>query len=152
MARRHSRPARVVSSSSAASSRFARQALIRARLRRAIIEALETRQYLTAVTSHQLAPTVLPHALKISFDHNVGSSVDPDDVYLTNLSWGEQVLPSRMHGSYDSATNTVTFTFDDSPPEHGLLPRGALPNGWYQSTLIGDGVTDSAGNHPPTTR
>jgi uncharacterized delta-60 repeat protein len=117
-------------------------------LRKAVVEALEARQYLTAVTSHQLAPTVLPHALKISVDHNVASSVDPSDVYLTNLSWGEQVLPSRMHGTYDSATNTVTFTFDDSPPEHGLVPRATLPNGWYQSTLIGDGVTDSAGNHP----
>ncbi len=90
----------------------------------------------------QIAPVVslsdfrfqtAPHALKFTFSENVSASLSLADITVQKLPGGPAVNPVGF--SYDSGTNTATFTFS-----------GVLDDGNYRAALFATGITDAAGN------
>lgn len=74
-----------------------------------------------------------PHSLKFTFSEDVSASLALADITVQKLPGGPSVNPTGL--SYDSGTNTATFTFS-----------GVLDDGNYRATLIASGITDAAGN------
>lgn len=79
-----------------------------------------------------------PHRLQFRFDLNVAASLSASDLLLENLTTG-QAVPAAMINTptYDTATNTATFTFG--------YPNGVLPDGDYRATLAASGIATAAG-------
>jgi hypothetical protein len=77
-------------------------------------------------------------AIPIQFSEDVSASLGVQHLVLNNLTTGEPVPPSQMAMSYDTATNTATFTFPG-------FANGILPDGVYEAVLS-DAVADLFGN------
>jgi cyclophilin family peptidyl-prolyl cis-trans isomerase len=96
------------------------------------------------VTVDAVAPTLVgspvfhhdanPHTLTYKFSENVSASLLPTDVQVERPGFDSAPFPAASV-SYDSQTNTATFSFS-----------GVLGNGNYRATLAGGEVTDAAGN------
>jgi hypothetical protein len=100
---------------------------------------------LSAFATDTFAPQVLassfdhltaPHAVKVQFNENVDASLVSADLELKNLTTNQAIPSAQLSKSFDSATNTATFTF----------AGGILPDGDYRLTVIGSNVTDASGN------
>ena len=80
-----------------------------------------------------------PQTLTYQFSKNVQASLSTADLTLTNTTTA-QVIPTASISltSYNSGTNTATFTFPGYP--------AGLPDGNYTATLASSGVTDVAWN------
>jgi hypothetical protein len=74
------------------------------------------------------------HKLIVQFDEDVSASLSTSDLQLQNLSVPGSMTVSGK--SYDSATNTATFTF--TPAQ--------LPSANFRATLLAAGITDATGN------
>ena len=83
-----------------------------------------------------------PHRLTYTFSENVAASLGANDLLLENLTTGATVPTANIAVSYNTATNTATFTFPG-------FSNGILPDGNYRATLLASGVTDPAGNPLP---
>jgi hypothetical protein len=77
----------------------------------------------------------------IRFSENVSASLATGDLVLRNLTTSTTVPSSNLALSYDTATNTATFTF---PGFNGILPDAD-----YRATLPANSVTDPDGNPLP---
>ncbi len=77
-------------------------------------------------------------SVTISFNDNVGASLDTSDLVLHNNTTNTDINAADLAVAYDGGTNTATFTFP------GL--GGILPDGDYTLTLLSSGVTDASGN------
>jgi hypothetical protein len=84
-------------------------------------------------------PGALPHRLRYAFGENVSASLAPADLLLQNLTTGQTVSSGSIALSYDTSTNTATFTFPG-------LPAGVVSDGRYRAALLAAGITDAAGN------
>jgi hypothetical protein len=81
-----------------------------------------------------------PQRIVVTFSTNVQASLAPDDMVLENLTTMATIPSGNVAlSSYDTVTNTATFTF----PGYG--PIGALPDGNYRATLVAAGITDTGG-------
>ena len=77
-----------------------------------------------------------PHRLSYAFNTNVGASIDPTDLQLVNTTTSTTVPTANIAVSYNSGTNTATFTFPG-------YASGILPDGDYSATLLAVGVTNT---------
>ena len=81
-----------------------------------------------------------PQRLVVMFDADVQASLGPDDLVLENLTTMTTIPTANIAlNSYDTLTNTATFTFP------GYAPTGALPDGDYDATLVAAGITNAGG-------
>ena len=81
-----------------------------------------------------------PQRIIVTFDRSVQASLGPDDLVLDNLTTMTTIPTANIAlSSYDTVTNTATFTFP------GYAPTGALPDGRYDATLVAAGITDPGG-------
>lgn len=78
-----------------------------------------------------------PHRVQFKFTNNVGASLQPSDLLLSNQNGS--IDSSNIAVSYNSTTNVATFTFPG-------FTNGILPNGNYTATLQGSQVTDTEGD------
>jgi hypothetical protein len=92
-----------------------------------------------AVTSSQFQFNTASQRLEFTFDKDVSASVSVSDLLLENLTTATTIPAAKIALSYNSATNTATFTFPG-------FTSGALPDGTYRATLLAAGVTDGQGN------
>jgi parallel beta-helix repeat protein len=101
-----------------------------------------------AAERDDLAPTVqtsnflfltAPQSLQYVFSENIGATLAVADLLLENLTTVQTVANANIAQSFDTATNTATFTFPG-------FPLGALPDGNYRATLIASGIADTSGN------
>ena len=74
-----------------------------------------------------------PLRLRVTFSEDVSASLGAGDVSVQRLPGDPPFTPTGV--SYDSATNTATFTLTTP-----------LPDGNYRATVIAAGVSDAAGN------
>lgn len=79
-----------------------------------------------------------PQQLQIQFSANVSASLTASDLTLVNQTTGATIAPSNIALSYNSTTNTATFTFPG-------FARGMLPVGNYQATILASNVADAGG-------
>jgi hypothetical protein len=86
------------------------------------------------VTSAQFIYTSAQHKLRYSFSENVSATLSAaQDLYVVDTTTFQSYSPTGY--SYDTATNTATFTF-----------AGQMPKGAYQAYLFSTAVSDAAGN------
>jgi hypothetical protein len=97
-----------------------------------------------AVTAPAPAPTIsassfhfqtAPHRLRFAFDQNVSASLGTDDLVLQNLTTQQTIPSSALSLTYDTSTNTATFTYNGN----------VLPDGRYRATLLAAGITNAGG-------
>lgn len=97
----------------------------------------------TPGTADLVAPQVISSAYPydiarnrviVTFNDSVEASLDISDLVVVNSANSAVAVPVAV--DYDPATHIAVFTF---APD-------AFPDGNYQATLIGEGVTDAAGN------
>lgn len=79
------------------------------------------------------------HAIRFAFDDDVSASIDRADLQLVNLNTGEVFSSAGVAVTYDSKTNTATFTFP------GAL-NGRLAETEWRASLHRSGVFDDNGN------
>lgn len=89
------------------------------------------------VTANVVNLDAAPQSLEFTFSEEV--LIDPADLTLTDNTTSQTVPTASIALSYNSATNTATFTF----PGFG---GGILPSGAYTASLSTIGVTDLASN------
>lgn len=78
-------------------------------------------------------------AITFTFSQQVGASVDPSDLTLTNTTTN-QVIPIAAYAlSYNTPTRTLTITFPG-------LAGGILPNGQYTAALDPTGIIGNSAN------
>jgi hypothetical protein len=90
-----------------------------------------------------VAPTVVSSSFNyataqqfiVTFSENVWASLSVADLLLTNTTISQIIPAVNLSVSYDSGTNTATFT-----------ALSLLPDGNYTAQLISSGVTDPPGN------
>ena len=96
----------------------------------------------SAINPDNVPPTVstanftfatAPHKLSFQFSENVSTSLQPTDLAVRDVNTQASILVNSV--SWDTATNTATFTLNNT-----------VPDGRYRATLSGAGVTDAAGN------
>ena len=88
-----------------------------------------------AVTASNFNFATLPQRLSFTFNQNVGPSLDLSDITVQQLPAGPTVTPDAV--SFDTATNTATFTFSS-----------AIPDGRYRARLIASGISGPGGQLP----
>src|SRR5262249_13726715 len=69
---------------------------------------------------------------------NVGASLTSSDLALVNQTTGQTISTANIALSYNSSTNTATFTFP-------VYSGGMLPVGNYQATILAGNVADAGG-------
>jgi beta-galactosidase len=79
-----------------------------------------------------------PEQLQVQFSENVGASITASDLTLVNQTTGQTIATSSISVSYDSFSNTATFTFPS-------FAGGMLPVGNYQATIAASNVADANG-------
>ncbi len=89
------------------------------------------------VTASSVDLAVAPQRLQFAFSEEV--LVDASNLTLTNNTTSETVPTGSISMSYNTSTNTATFTFPG-------FAGGVLPSGDYAASLSTVGVTDLAGN------
>ena len=87
-----------------------------------------------------------PHRVHVSFDENVSASLGTNDVVLENLTTMQTIPSSELSLTYDSTTNTATFSYSGNAS--GIA--GLLPDGNYRATLLAAGVTTPNGQPLPS--
>ncbi len=85
------------------------------------------------VTGSEFLFEQAPLRITITFSEDVSASLQPADLSVQRLPGDPPFTPSGV--SYDSATNTATFTLTTP-----------LLDGNYRATLLASGVSDMAGN------
>ena len=83
-----------------------------------------------------------PEELQLQFNVDVSASLAASDLQLTNQTTGQTIDPANIAVSYNSSTNTATFTFPG-------FAGGLLPVGTYKMSIAASSVT-SAGGFPLT--
>ena len=78
-----------------------------------------------------------PHRLAFTFSQNVGASLDTSDILLENLTTSQTIPATDLAVSYDTGTNTGTFTY--------LPANGVLGDGNFRATLLAAGITNGNG-------
>jgi hypothetical protein len=99
------------------------------------------------VTVQNFVYDLAAQQITVTFSENVAGSVQRQDLLMYNIDTGDPVPSTNLAVSYDTGTNTATFTFPG-------YPEGALPDGNWQAFLNSVGVADVAANqvsNPPTT-
>jgi hypothetical protein len=86
-----------------------------------------------AVNSSDFMFATAPHRLQFQFSENVGASLQTSDLTVREINTQATIIVNSV--SWDSATNTATFTLNN-----------VVPDGSYRATLSGTGVADPAGN------
>ena len=89
-----------------------------------------------AVLQSKFVYDSLPHRLTMQFNVDVSADLTASDLTLINLSAGQILPTSDFPLTFDSATNTATFTY-----------TGQLPDANYLAILPATSVTDQGG--PP---
>ena len=82
-------------------------------------------------------------SLAFQFSEDVSASLEPGDLVLENLTTAATIDPGVMTLTYDSATNTATWTFNFPGPFFE-----SLPDGNYCATLPAAAVEDLGCNNP----
>lgn len=90
-----------------------------------------------SVTARSANLAVAPQQLQFTFNEEV--LIDTTDLTLVNNTTGQTVPAASIAMSYNSATNTATYTFPG-------FAGGVLPSGNYTASLSTSGVTDLASN------
>jgi Dockerin type I domain len=80
-----------------------------------------------------------PQRIRLWFSQDVASSIDANDVYLTNTDTGVVYGPSML--TVTAATSEVNVSWPS---------LGALPTGRYQLRVLGPGIENAAGVPLPT--
>ncbi|HEY2761165.1 MAG TPA: Ig-like domain-containing protein, partial [Pirellulales bacterium] len=80
-----------------------------------------------------------PQQFQVQFSEDVSGSLSASDLQLVNQTTGQTIDPSSIAVSYNSGSNTATFTFPG-------FAGGILPIGNYQATIAAANITDAAGN------
>jgi GH18 family chitinase len=86
-----------------------------------------------AVSSSEFAFATAPHKLRFRFSENVGPSLQASDLVVRDAQAQASIIVTGV--TWDGATNTATFTLNNT-----------VPDGNYLATLSGAGVSDPAGN------
>ena len=81
-------------------------------------------------------------SLAFQFSEDVSASLEPGDLVLENLTTAATIDPGVMTLTYDSATNTATWTFNFPGPFFE-----SLPDGNYIATLPATAVEDRGCNN-----
>jgi hypothetical protein len=71
----------------------------------------------------------------------VSASLSTSDIVLQNLTTAQTIPANQLSLSYDSATNTATFSYTGNAS--GLA--GVLPDGNYRATLVAAGINNPGG-------
>ena len=79
-----------------------------------------------------------PEQLQLKFNVNVSASLTASDLQLVNQTTGQTIDPSNIGVSYDTSSNTATFSFPG-------FANGLLPVGNYQMSIASGNVVNSAG-------
>jgi beta-galactosidase len=79
-----------------------------------------------------------PEELQLQFNVDVSASLAASDLQLTNQTTGQTIDPANVAVSYNSTTNTATFTFPG-------FAGGLLPVGTYKMSVAASSITSSAG-------
>jgi hypothetical protein len=78
-------------------------------------------------------------SLAVQFSSNVSASLTKSDLTLSNLTAGTTVPSGNISETYNTATNTATFTFPG-------YANGLLPSGIYSALLTASAIMDASGN------
>jgi probable HAF family extracellular repeat protein len=105
---------------------------------RAVLLVPQVVQEPPSVLSSSFQYLTAPHQLVFHFSKDVSASLSPSDLVLKKLTDGTTIDSGSIAVSYDSVSNTATFTFPG-------VPRMLLPDGRYRATLLASGVQDAAG-------
>jgi hypothetical protein len=108
---------------------------------RSVVQSLERRWMFAtgpAVTSAGFAYQT-GHSLVFTFSADVSASLGTSDLTLQDLTDRTTISSTKFSLSYDTSTNTATFTFPGEIPAR-------LSAGNYQAVLHADAITDAAGN------
>ena len=98
---------------------------------------------ITGIVEGGLPQRSMLRSLAFQFSEDVSASLEPGDLVLENLTTAETIDPGVMTVTYDSATNTATWTFNFPGPFFE-----SLPDGNYCATLPAAAVEDPGGNNP----
>ena len=79
-----------------------------------------------------------PEELQLQFNVDVSASLSASDLQLTNQTTGQTIDPANIAVSYNSSTNTATFTFPG-------FAGGLLPVGTYKMSIAASSVTSTGG-------
>lgn len=90
------------------------------------------------VVSAGLANDVAPHRIQLTFSHDVELSLSADDLHVHNQTTGASVASSDFTLTYQSDTNTATWSASAS------MAR-VMPDGHYEVVLSGNDVWDGFG-------
>ena len=93
------------------------------------------------VTSSAFHFATAPHQLRFTFNADVSASLGTDDLVVQNLTSGGTIPSSNFALSYDTGTNTATFTYTGP----GGATPGTLGNGSYRATLLAAGIMTPEG-------
>jgi subtilisin family serine protease len=85
-----------------------------------------------------------PMRLVFTFDRDVGATVSPDDLELTNDTTGEIISPSLAQFHYTSGNRTAIWTFPGFA--HGILPDGNYTARLNASQIVSAGGGQLDGN------
>ena len=79
---------------------------------------------ITGIVEGGLPQRSMLRSLAFQFSEDVSASLEPGDLVLENLTTAETIDPGVMTVTYDSATNTATWTFNFPGPFFESLPDG----------------------------
>jgi hypothetical protein len=96
---------------------------------------------LTEVNISNFLFQTAPHRLQFTFNDNVSASLGTSDIVLGNLTTSTTIPSSDLSLSYDTSTNTATFSYTGNAS--GIA--GVLPDGNYRATLLAAGITNPGG-------
>jgi hypothetical protein len=91
------------------------------------------------VTASQFMFNAPKPALSFTFSQQVGASVDPSDITVTNLDTGQVIPTSAIALSYDTPTRTLTVTFPG-------IGHAVLPDGHYSAVVSATGIVGNTAN------
>jgi beta-galactosidase len=102
--------------------------------------------YIDINVLNNMAPSVVgsnfqyagPEELQLQFNVDVSASLAASDLQLMNQTTGQTIDPANVATSYNSTTNTATFTFPG-------FAGGLLPVGTYKMSIAAGSITSSAG-------
>ncbi len=110
------------------------------------IESLEARTLLSApVILSESFNTNGTQSISAQFSTNVSASINNTTLVLYNLSNLTTLPNTAITFSYNSSTNTGTWSINYTPPGSSIVTHYLADDGDYQARLYADRVTDSSG-------
>jgi len=111
---------------------------------RPVVEMLETRQLLTAITGASFNYLTAPQNVTLNFDTNVQADLSLDDLVVDRLSNNTTLARTNQSLAYNTSTNVATVTF---PGEANQGITGMLPDGNFQTIVSEEGIPGMTSEH-----